>query len=68
MLTALNAPVDIELLEADAHLYAIADACFGGGVQIMDGTDRRRPSPVSAVFDGTDGLTICLAGGTCGRL
>ena len=54
--STLQHPMDVEVFERNGRTYAIGDAYFDGGVQIMDVTDPSAPIPVSAVFDDTDGF------------
>ena len=54
--TALHGVVDVEVFKSGGRTYAMVAAARDSGIQIMDITDPARPTPTSAVFDGSDGL------------
>ena len=54
--TALNGPEDVEVFEQGGRAYAIVTSFWDDGIQITDITDPAAPSPVSAVFDDTNGF------------
>ena len=55
---ALNGAEDVEVFGSGSRTYAIVAAPFDDdAIQIMDITDPGRPSPVSAVTDGSGGFT-----------
>ena len=53
---ALNGPSDVEVFEQGARTYAIVTSFWDNGIHIADISDPSAPSPVSAVFDDTDGF------------
>ena len=53
---ALEGAVDVEVFDSGGRTYATVAAARDSGIQIMDITDPARPTPVSAVFDGSNGF------------
>ena len=60
---ALGGSFGIDVAEIAGRTYAVVTSFIDGGVQIMDITNPREPTPVSSVFDDTGGFDA-LGGST----
>ena len=54
---------DVEVFSAYGRTFGIVTTAYDYGVWVMDMTDPARPVPVSAIFDGTDGLNALYGAG-----
>ena len=53
---ALGGPRGVDIAEIVGRMYAVVAALDDDGVQVIDITDPRDPTPVSSVFDGEGGF------------
>ena len=57
VIDTMDGAYEVEVFDSGGRTYAMVAAVYDHGIQIMDITDPARPTPTSAVFDGSEGFT-----------